>query len=90
MITDALSYPLRGSGVIMLIIGTVIAVLLQVATVGPFGAIALLLFYGYFTAYYYQILQHTATGSDAEPDWPDVTDFDETLSFVAAKYEGAV
>ena len=76
MVTDALSYPLRGSGILVMIIGTVVAILLQVAAFVPvIGILAAIIFYGYFIAYYYQILQKTATGSDVEPDWPDVSDF---------------
>ena len=76
MIADALSYPLRGSGILVMMIGTVVAMLLQLAAFAPvIGLLAILIFYAYFIAYYYQILQKTATGSDVEPDWPDVTDF---------------
>ena len=76
MIADALSFPLKGTGILVMIIGTVMAVVLQFATFVPIiGVLALLVFYGYFIAYYYQILQKTATGSNVEPDWPDVTDF---------------
>ena len=81
MITDALSYPLRGSGILVMIMGTIMGMLLQLATFVPvIGLLAIVIFYGYFIAYYYQILQKTATGSDVEPDWPDVSDFiDDTV-----------
>lgn len=80
MIADALSYPFRGAGLFILILGTVAALLLQLASFVPIlGFLAIVLLFGYFTAYYYQVLQHTATGSDAEPDWPDVSDFWDDL-----------
>ncbi len=43
------------------------------------GLIAAIFFYGYFAAYYYQILQHTATGHDRDPDWPEIDDFLEDM-----------
>jgi hypothetical protein len=59
-----------------MVIGTAMAMLIQLAAFVPvIGLLTILIFYGYFIAYYYQILQKTATGSDVEPDWPDVSDF---------------
>ena len=76
MLSDALSYPFRGSGLVIIIIGTIIAVLLQFASIAPMvGTLSLILMGGYFTAYYAQIVKKTATGSDDAPDWPDITDF---------------
>lgn len=76
MLADALLYPFRGAGLLIMILGTVLAIVLQIVSLAPFvGIIALLIFYGYFTAYYYQILQQSASGSDLEPDWPDVSDY---------------
>ncbi len=76
MISDSLSYPFRGGGIFIMITGTITAMILQFATIVPLiGLLALVLFYGYFTAYYYQILQRTATGGDQEPEWPDLSEF---------------
>lgn len=80
MVADALSYPIKGSGILIMILGTLGAVVIQLAAIVPvFGFLAFAIFYGYFIAYYYHIVQKTATGSDAEPDWPDISDFLEDL-----------
>ena len=82
MISDALSYPFKGAGLLVILLGTVFGMILQVAASTPvLGLIALLFYFGYFSAYYFQILQHTATGSDREPEWPDISDFlDDIIS----------
>ncbi len=80
MIADALTYPFKGAGWLLLLMGTVFGMVLEVASTVPvLGLIAMVFYFGYFAAYYYQILQNTATGHDGEPEWPDVTDFMEDI-----------
>ncbi len=80
----AFIYPLRGDGIILLVVGTLFLCLLNAASffaafAGFFGlvAIAFLLVFGigYVTCYLRRILVSSAMGDDAMPDWPDFSDF---------------
>lgn len=80
----AFVYPLRGDGMILLVVGTVFLCLLNAASffaafAGFFGmvAIAFLLVFGigYVTCYLRRVLVSSAMGDDAMPDWPDFSDF---------------
>jgi hypothetical protein len=71
MILDALTYPIRGTGWVMILVGAVFAVLLDLAQVIPFlGLVALLFSAGYFGAFYLDIVASTMAGEDTTPDWP--------------------
>ena len=72
---DALGYPVRGSGRILLVIGTVMAATLGfVSGFSVFGSIASLLGLCYFNAYYHSIVESTVSWQEDPPDWPDVSD----------------
>ena len=72
---DALAYPARGSGLILLVIGAVLsAVLGLVNGKSIFGGISGLCGLAYFNAYYFDIVENTVSGNDEPPDWPDVSD----------------
>lgn len=75
MIQDAFTYPLRGSGRILLIIGAVLSVVLDFAAGAPLvGLVAWILGGAYFIAYYFDIIVTTVSGRDEPPDFPEVTD----------------
>jgi hypothetical protein len=76
MIHDALTFPFRGVGKYMLIIGGVLSLVLSVAALFPFlGIVIAIGASGYFAAYYFDIVNSTASGKDEACDWPEFRDF---------------
>ncbi len=72
---DALGYPVRGSGGILLVIGAVLSAVLGFASgFSLFGGIASSLGLAYFNAYYHSIVESTVSWNEDPPDWPDVSD----------------
>jgi len=82
MFLDALSYPVRGSGWIMILMGAIFSVVLDLLQFAPLIGIAVALFsYGYFGAFYLDIISTTMTDRDEVPDWPSFSSFiDDILS----------
>src|SRR5688572_4700395 len=75
LLEDAATYPLRGSGWIMILIGSVLSALLSLGSIAPgFGLAAWAAGFAYFTAFYFEIINATVSGSDECPDWPDISD----------------
>ena len=75
-LSRALIYPCKGSGILMLIIATVVFAVLNLMRWMPCMALALKLFMlGYLCAYYISIIGSTAAGEDEMPDWPEFRDF---------------
>jgi hypothetical protein len=80
LLKDALTYPFRDSGWIILLLGTVLAVLAGFAP--SYGHVTLV---GYMALYYTSIVETTVTGRDRLPDWPDLgSDLLETWHAAAA------
>jgi len=77
MLLDALTYPIRKNGWLLLLTGAIFALILKVLLVVlPLLMLFLLVFYlGYFGAYYLSIITSTANGRDEMPDWPGFSDF---------------
>lgn len=72
-------YPLGGSGVYLLIGGTIFVTILQhiinLPTIFIYGTMVLALFLsGYLCSYFISIMRSSAKGRTTPPDWPDVTD----------------
>ena len=87
-IPGAFLYPLRGDGAILMIAGTILYLLIELAGffarfAGLFGwgAMLILLLFGtgYFLTYMRRILTSSAMGEDAMPDWPEFSDFGELV-----------
>lgn len=75
LLEDAATYPLRGSGWIMITIGAVLSAVLTLGTIAPgFGIFAWFAGLAYFTAFYFDIIGSTVNGQDECPNWPDITD----------------
>jgi hypothetical protein len=75
MISDAFAYPLRGSGRLLIVIGSVLAALVSFGSSTPIvGGAAAFLGLVYFMAYYIDIIVRTVSGEDEPPDFPDVSD----------------
>ena len=73
---DALSYPIRRSGWIMILVGAIFSVILDVLGFVPIVGIAVALFSaGYFGSFYLDIVSTTMTGRDEVPDWPSFSSF---------------
>lgn len=75
-LTEALSYPFRGSG-LMLYVATVLASgVVWVLTFfgGCYALILSLLFSGLIVGLQFKIVRSTAEGENELPDWPDFTD----------------
>jgi hypothetical protein len=65
-----LSYAIRGNGKYRLIIGGVLSVVQSLASLAPrFGFITLVIVAIYYCAYYFDIVQSTATGEDQAPEF---------------------
>lgn len=76
MFLDAISYPIRGSGWIMILIGAIFSVILNLLQLAPLVGIAVALFSaGYFGAFYLDIIGTTMTDRDEVPDWPSFSSF---------------
>jgi len=77
MFLNALSYPVRGNGLIMIILGAIFSVILHFLEFAPLGLgiIASLTSMGYFGAFYLDIIGSTMTNFDEVPDWPDISNF---------------
>lgn len=77
---DALTYPVRGSGWAMVVIGAVIALLPGLFSgIMYLGPIAWVMGLCYFNAFYFLIVESTVSGKDDTPDWPDVSNITEDL-----------
>ena len=83
-VSGAFKYPLRGNGLILLIIGTILYALMD-AFLGTrirmlnfyhliAKIIAFVLGYGYLFAYMQRIVTSSASGEDEPPEWPEVSD----------------
>ena len=80
MLLDALGYPLRNGGWIMIVIGAVFAVILDLFQFAPGVGWAVSVFgMGYFGSFYLRIVGTTMTDGDALPDWPDFADFSDDI-----------
>jgi hypothetical protein len=76
MIHDALTFPFRGIGRYMLVIGGVLSLMVSLASFFPLlGFIIAIGASGYFAAYSFRIINTTAIGKDQACDWPDFRDF---------------
>ena len=73
LVSDALTYPLRGSGKYMLLWGAVLSVIASIAGFAP------LFISAYFCATYFTIVETTAVGQSEAPQFPDVSNILEDL-----------
>ena len=80
LVSDALTYPLRGSGKYMLLWGAVLSVIASIAGFAPlFSFFAALFISAYFCATYFTIVETTAVGPSEAPQFPDVSNILEDL-----------
>jgi len=84
LLTSAFAYPLRGSGWMLILGGTSLLVLVDLALsfagfAGILGLLAMLILSlfggGYIFSYLKSVILTSAQGSDEMPDWPDFNDW---------------
>ncbi|MBN2595121.1 MAG: hypothetical protein JXA81_16580 [Sedimentisphaerales bacterium] len=76
MLHDALTFPFRGIGKYMLVIGGVLSLMISLTSFIPLlGFIIGIGASGYFAAYSFKIINTTAIGQEQACDWPEFTDF---------------
>ena len=82
MFIDALTYPVRRSGWIMILVGAIFSVILDILQFAPLIGILVAVFSaGYFGAFYLDIVGTTMGGRDQVPDWPSFSSFwDDIIS----------
>lgn len=75
MFRDALSYPVRSGGWVMLLIGAVFSVIVDFLQMFPLVGLVVAVFgAGFFAGFYLDVVGSTVIGRDAVPDWPEVTE----------------
>lgn len=76
MFGDALAYPIRRAGWLMIVIGAVFSVILDLMQHAPLFGIAVAIFgAGYFGSFYLDIVSTTMIGRDEVPEWPSFSNF---------------
>ncbi len=76
MFIDALTYPIRRGGWIMILTGALLSLLLDVLQLAPLVGLVVLIFsLGYFGAFYLDIINTTMGGRHEVPDWPTFSNF---------------
>jgi hypothetical protein len=91
MFKDAFTYPFRGSGKIMILIGSIFAVLLKIGSIAPVvGLMASIFAAGYFASFYFDIISATIAGENTCPDWPSLSDFWDDIVIPFIRVIGAV
>lgn len=76
LLRDALTYPWRRDGWMIVIPGAVMAGILTIASYASLlGTISVILGACYFAAYYFDVIETTLTGRDHPPEWPAISDF---------------
>jgi len=88
MLPNAFTYPFKGDGLLLLIMGTILYFMIEVAkffvsVLGWAGWIALIVLTviggGYLIEYLRRVLTSTAMGEHKMPDWPEVTDMGDFI-----------
>jgi hypothetical protein len=75
LIRDIFTYPFRGGGKAILILGTGLFVAGDLMAFAPgIGIIANFILFAYFCSVYFQIIESTATGGAEAPEFPDSAD----------------
>jgi hypothetical protein len=74
MMFDALFYPLRGSGWIMVMLGTLLSVVFHVSSNSPILGLPVAIFGGgYFVAFFFEIVTSTVNREEDCANWPSIS-----------------
>jgi len=88
---DALSYPIRRGGWMIILAGAVLSVLLHFLRIIPsVGMLVTVFSVGYFGSYYFDIISNTMTGHDAIPDWPGFSSVSDDIIWPFVRLCGLV
>ncbi len=80
IILDITTYPFRGNGKYILIIGAILSVVSDIVSFAPtLGFMAGIILSGYFCAVYFDIINSSAVGDEEAPDFPEITSFVEDV-----------
>ena len=91
MFLDALSYPIRQSGWIMILLGAIFSAILGFMQGVPLFGIPVAIFSaGYFGAFYLSIIETTIGGRETLPEWPSFTSFIDDVLMPFARLFGLV
>lgn len=78
--TDIITYPFRGGGKYILLIGAMLSLGSDLASMAPLvGGIASLLLFGYFCAVYFKIIESSAVGGKEAPEYPELSNLMEDV-----------
>ena len=77
LILDALAYPFRGDGLLILILGTLLFTVLNF--LGSFSIYLPIAGWGYLLLMLQEVVHGTASGEKTVPNWPDFDGFGELL-----------
>ncbi len=72
LLLDALVYPWRDSGWMLIVPGAFLLLLMTLAGFGFLTLIATFLIGGYLAAHYFNVIETTLSGKRAQPDWPEL------------------
>ena len=92
----AFAYPVKGSGLVFLILGTFFFALVDF--LGTYSFYLRIVYIGYTFAYVQRVIQTAAQGSDEAAGWPDISDFwgdifvpfFQTLGLIAVSFGPAI
>jgi len=79
-VIEALAYPFRGAGKLMLLMGAIFLWILSYAWLP-----GVILASGFMYTYFAKVCRASASGRESPPDWPDLHDIGNALYFLAAK-----
>lgn len=87
-IIGAFKYPLKGDGIVLICVGTILFLLVdgarfiaKFALIYGFIAVILLTIFGtgYLTAFLRRVINSTAAGDEEMPEWPEIEDFSSDI-----------
>lgn len=89
ILSDSLTYPVRGAGKYLLVIGAVLSIMVDIVSLAPLlGILAGIFLFGYLCAIYFQIIQSSAVGDAEAPQVPDTANLIEDILLPAAQVLG--
>lgn len=80
IVAEAISCPLQGQGVLVIMLGVVFFMVLDaLSTVPIFGVFWAIFGAGYLSAYILKLLNHSAMGEKELPGWPEFTNIQDSI-----------
>ncbi len=77
---DIFTYPVRGGGKYILVIGAILTIASHLMSIAPLvGGIAGLILFAYFCATFFKMIESSATGGKEAPEYPDISNLFEDV-----------